>query len=143
LARSKPQLIAENKALKAQLRANNISRVLRDLIKYGGYVGISNFVYKSIAALSGKVTIADLGLKVDGDFVTVECKFAIITGLTVGGIGLIVGLLGAIYGRSQRKLRQDVIESKSTRIRELEALIDPSRSTSNLTVRGDTRKEDR
>jgi hypothetical protein len=93
--------------------------------------------------LSGKVTIADLGLKVDGDFVTVECKFAIITGLTVGGIGLIVGLLGAIYGRSQRKLRQDVIESKSTRIRELEALIDPSRSTSNLTVRGDTRKEDR
>lgn len=47
------------------------------------------------------------------------------------------------YGGLQRKLRRDHIEEASGRFKALESKIDPERTSSNLTVRGDTAPEDR
>ncbi len=58
-------------------------------------------------------------------------------------IAWIFGGGAIIYGKNQNKLRKDTVEFFEGRIRSLEAQIDPNRSSSKLTQRGDTRPEDR
>ena len=58
-------------------------------------------------------------------------------------IAWIFGGGGIIYGKSQNKLRKDTVEFFAGRTQSLEAQIDPNRSSSNLTQRGDTSPEDK
>ncbi len=57
-------------------------------------------------------------------------------------LSLTVGVSGLVYGLYQRHLRRETIERTQGRIRELEKAVDNKRSSSRLTVRGDTRPED-
>ena len=52
------------------------------------------------------------------------------------------GLASLGYGAFQKKLRQSTIERLQGRITELETLVDSSRTSSDLTPRGETRPED-
>ncbi len=127
---------------------NNITKVFRDLIKWGAILGIAYFAFLSIESLSGKRTEADIAVKAEGalsmDMGTSDKKaktdprpsqIAIL-------LALIFGIGGIAYGRYQAKLRKDVIERYHPLIQEAERLIDQNRSSSKLTDRGDTRPED-
>lgn len=50
---------------------------------------------------------------------------------------------GVLYGLLYRKLLRDHIEQSGGRFKGLEQFLDPNRSSSNLTKRGDTAPEDR
>lgn len=103
---------------------------IRLLIKYGFLAVVAFFAYGAIAVLAGKQTFAQIGIKLLGDI-----KIA-------NSIGYVVGGSGIIYGRRQKKLKEDVIQKLAPRIKELETKIDPKRSSSGLTERGRTRPED-
>lgn len=108
-----------------------VGQVLSSLIRWGAIVLIARYAYLSIASLAGQNTLADIGI----NFLS-NIK---VSGALAGATG--VG--GLIYGERQRKLRKNTIERLQGRIRELETEIDPNRSTSNLTHRGDTRPDDK
>ncbi len=59
------------------------------------------------------------------------------------GLSYLFGVGGFGYGMRERKLRRETIERLSKRITDLEKLVDPSRTSSHLTVRGTTNPEDR
>lgn len=58
------------------------------------------------------------------------------------GLGLSVGVSGIIYGRVQKKLKEDYIEKYAPLDAKKQKNINPKRKSSNLTVRGKTRKGD-
>jgi hypothetical protein len=91
----------------------------------------------SVEALAGKITLASLGLSGDVD---AELKLA--PSVFIAALGVLFGVLGCAYGLNQRSLRQGVIESLGKRYTDLELVIDPQRSGSNLTRRGKTNPKD-
>ncbi len=129
--RNKAELEAELRILKKTRFTEGTVQVLLSLIRWGAIIAISRYAYLAIEALSGKSTLADIGINFLSD-IKISVTLAWIAG--VGGV---------FYGISQRKLRKDTVERLQERIQALEAEIDPNRSTSNLTRRGDTRPEDR
>ncbi len=129
--KSKAELLAENRFLRKDRNASNITTVLIYLIKYGALVAIFYFGYLSVLALAGKYTFADIGISLLGD-VNISVTLAWIFG--VGGV---------FYGMRQRKVRKDTVERLQGRIQSLETQIDHKRTTSQLTPRGDTREEDK
>lgn len=112
-------------------RAQIWASVANNVARWAGGVGIVFFAYKTVATLAGETTVADIGIKVLAD-VRFSEVFAWIFGAS--GVG---------YGWRQRKLRRDTIERLSGRQQALEKGIDPKRSSSELTTRGDTNPEDR
>lgn len=129
--------------LSSQIRSNNLSKITVQVIRTFGYVACFYLSDSAIEALAGKLTMADFGLTLNGDLCKIDCKWALGAGVAIAVIGVLAGVFGIIYGKWQREMRQDVIESKSQRIQDLERLLDPSRSSSGLTRRGNTRKEDK
>lgn len=103
---------------------------LRLLIKYGFLAVVAAFSYESIAVLAGKYTFADIGVKFLSDI------------RIANSVGYVVGAAGVAYGRRQKKLKEDTVQQLAPRIKQLETVIDPSRSSSGLTQRGRTRPED-
>ncbi len=129
--RNRAEIEAELRILKKTRFAEGTVQVLLSLIRWGAIIAISRYAYLAIDSLSGKNTLADIGV----NFLTdIKVSVAIAWGAGVGGM---------VYGASQRKLRKDTVERLQGRVQELESEIDPSRSSSNLTRRGDTRLEDR
>lgn len=114
-----------------QLRASEgwVS-VLNNLIKWGGLFGISFCAYLSVTALAGTTTAADIGIKFLADVRVSEA------------VAWIFGGSGVAYGLRQRKLRRDTVERIQPRVEGLEKQIDPGRSSSKLTKRGETPPED-
>ena len=94
-------------------------------------VFIAYFVRGTVMALAGRHTFADIGLRFAGDFRVSE-SIAYIFG--IGGLG---------YGIRMKKLHGDNVQRTASRIAELESRLDPKRSSSRLTPRGETRPEDR
>lgn len=111
-------------------RADGIISIVKSLIKYGALVACFYFVYLSILALSGKATLATIGLSVLGNIKVSEGICALLTGGSI------------LYGVGQRQLRHRVIRRIGTRLSELEKERDPERSSSGLTDTGGTRPED-
>ena len=146
-----------NAELRAELRmhrqhgiGNNITKIIRDIIKWGAIVAIVYYGYLSIDTLSGRTTKANIDINAQGvlslnegsgaqgatkDAELPVCRIVIL-------IALIFGIGGVVYGRRQAKLRKDVIERHHYLVQKAEKRIDPGRSTSQLTQRGDTRPED-
>ena len=124
------ELLAENKFLRGGQRGQNVASVLNNLIQWGGLVAIFYFGYLTVDTLAGQTTTADIGI----NFLA---NIRISTALAWG-----VGAVGVSYGMVQRKLRRDTVERLQGRITKLERREDPNRSSSKLTMRGDTRKED-
>lgn len=110
--------------------AEILGKVAIALIQWGGLALIALYTFKSVEALSGRHTAADIGIKLLAN-VTISKGLAYLLG--VGGVG---------YGLRQRGLRRTTVERMHRRVRELEARHDPKRSSSGLTTRGETAPED-
>jgi len=128
--KNKSQLTAELRALRTARTYDGWVVVLQYLIRWGAIVFIARYGYFSIAALSGEVTLAEVGISFFGK---VEVSVA---------VAWTFGLVGGIYGIRQRKLRKDTVERLQGRISELERIIDKGRSSSRITSRGNSRPED-
>ena len=105
-------------------RWDTIGTILNELIKWGFLFGISYWIYRSVAVLAGQSTAADIGIRVVGN---VKVSDGIIT--------LLAGS-GWAYGLGQRSLRRRHIERLTSHKNDLERIIDPNRTSSNLTSRG-------
>ena len=120
----------ENRFLRERYWTEAIASVANTVTKWGALVLIAFFGYRAVDVLAGQETLADIGIRFLAD---IRVSTA---------VGWLSGLLGVGYGIRQRALRYNTIERLQTRIRELESAIDPKRSSSKLTTRGQTRPED-
>ena len=131
--KTKAALEAELKYVRKQQKANNFAAVLTHLITWVGISVLGFFLYRSVDALAGEQTTADIGLKLVGNLKLSEV-FAYLFG---GG--------GVAYGVQQKRLRKDEVERLQDRVIKLETAIDPKRSSSGLTDRSEesSQMEDR
>lgn len=128
--RIQPSAAELNAVIKTKL-IDATGSVLKTAIFWGSIVGIAYFANGMVMALAGKSTVADIGISFLGH-VEISAMFS-----------YAVGISGAAYGLGQRKLRRDTVERLQNRIKQLELQLDPGRTSSKLTSRGETRKEDR
>ena len=103
---------------------------MQTAIPWVGAVAIAYFLYLSVDSLSGRHTFADIGFAVLADVKISEA------------IAYVFGAGGVLYGYKYRRLKGDNVERTAERIAELETRLDPDRSSSRLTPRGETRPED-
>ena len=107
-----------------------IVSVVNNMVKWGGLLGISYFVYRTIQSLAGEHTIANIAIR-------------IITNLKINQwLAYVIGIAGIGYGCMQKRSRKRTIEHLSERKEELEKMLDPKRTSSMLTKRGETNPED-
>lgn len=129
--KTKADLVAENRVLRRIDSANGWASVLRTAIKWGGMVGVARYAWLAVDSLAGQSTVADIGLK----FLAEVGVSDVLAWLLAGG--------AVVFGLVQKKLRGDTIQRLSGRIQQLEQQIDPRRTSSHLTVRGQTNPVDR
>ncbi len=108
-----------------------IDTVIRLAIPWGSLVAIAFWVHSDVIALAGKRTLANIGLSFMADIRVSDA------------IAYIFGAAGAGYGIAERTLRRKNIARLAEENRTLEKMVDPLRSSSNLTRRGTTRPEDK
>ena len=109
---------------------DGIFSIIHQCVPWVGAGVLGYFGYLSVEALAGQTTAANIGIDVLGNLRVSE------------GLAWLVGASGLAYGAWERKLRKDDIERLAERNRQLEYRIDPGRSSSELTPRGDSRTED-
>lgn len=131
-SKTRPELVAENRLLRKQRIAESWALVLMALFKWGCFAYLGYCGYRSVAALAGTSTAADIVVAFIGE-------------VKSGGKGLawLLGALGILYGLLERGLRRKTIDRLGSRVKELEAAIDPRRTSSGLTTTGETHPEDR
>lgn len=129
-SKSKDELFAENQYLRKGNVATTVSSVLNNLMKYGMFCFISYCVYLSISSLAGETTTTDIGLEILSDISVSQ----IISIMAAGGT--------TAWGLGERQLRKNSVKSMEQRIKELEAMIDPERSSSGLLAGGSTNPKD-
>lgn len=125
------ELRAENKLLKRLGVAQAAAAIVNTIVRWGGSVLIARYAFLSIEALAGETTLASIGVNVLSD---IRVSYALAWLLAGGGVA---------YGVRQRTLRRDTVSRIQERNRDLEAARDPKRSSSRLTLRGETQPEDR
>ena len=113
--------------------ATGIAGALRPLILAVGLGWISSIAGDALKAFAGKASYADLKLAVS---MLANTKFELSAAVALTGSGW-------AYGLAQRKLRRNTVERLQGRITDLEQAADPKRTSSHLTKRGATRKEDK
>jgi hypothetical protein len=128
--KSKAELQAENQVLRAARRSDGVVSVLNNVVRWGGAVLISRYVFLAISSLSGETTVADIGIQFLGNLTVSET------------VAWIFGGSGVYYGLKHRKLRRDTAERLGSRNAKLEKRLDPQRRSSELTPRGETHPED-
>lgn len=132
-----PSLMAKHKS-KAELdagiqmaRIDSRTTIALQAIKYGGLVGLAFIgVYLPVHDLAGHTTLADFGVRFLANIRVSEAAAWLWAFLATG------------YGLRQRELLHRNIDRLGNRIPELEKQIDPNRTSSRLTSRGETRPED-
>ncbi len=110
---------------------DTVGATIQTAIPWLSAIAISGFVYLSVDSLSGRYTFADIGMAVLADIKISEI------------VAYIFGIGGIAYGRRYKRLKADNVERTAERIAELEKQLDPNRSSSRLTPRGETRPGDR
>lgn len=123
-------LQAENEFLRRGSIAEEIGKTVRVLLVSLAGIAIVYLVGHAIEALAGKDTDANI-------FVDLFGKLEVAAALS-----WMVGGGGVVYGRAQSKLRKSAVERLHGRIKDLETQIDPTRTSSKLTPRGDTNPGD-
>jgi len=124
------ELKAEQKFSRHGQNISGVVSVSKELIKYGAIAAIFYFIYLSIAVLAGQTTFASIGITILGNVTLSQ------------SVAWIFGASGMIYGVNERRLRKKTVAKFQPRITELEKLIDAGRSSSTLTLKGDTNPED-
>lgn len=124
-------LKAELKICYASKKARAISDIFTAFFKYGSLTAAAFFAKDIGIAWAGEHTYADVDIKL---LANTNISISIAWGLSA---------LGLLYGFYQNKLRKDTVEYLQTRIQGLEGLLDKNRTTSGLTIRGDTAPEER
>ena len=112
-------------------RIDATASVANTFIRFAGLGFLGFCAWRSIAALAGQTTLASIGISVLGKVYVSEAAAWL---LAVGSVG---------YGITQRQLRRRVIARYAPIMREHEKAVDPRRTSSQLTERGDTKPEDR
>jgi hypothetical protein len=129
--RSYEELEQEIRFLNQYHVSNAWASFLNNLTRWGGLSFITYWIYRAIESLAGKETIADVVVKFIGN-------------LTISqGAAYVLGGAGLAYGVAQKKLRQKTVERLQPRVQELEERLDPNRTTSDLTPKGETNPADR
>ncbi len=115
--------------LQYRLRRNELlATVGNNVVRWGGLVAVAYMVLRSVEALSGQHTLADIG-------VNVNVKISEAVAWIFGGSGM-------LYGWKERRLRHDVARHVGTRVSYLERRRDPGRSSSSLALDGQTNPRD-
>lgn len=132
--RTKEQLIAEIDALKAGQSASEIAKTIRSLIWATCAISVVYFLKEVMVGvaheLAGKETNASVAWNFLNDF---RVSTALPWLFGAGGVG---------YGYKERRLRKRTVGNTDGRIKKLEKSIDANRTSSNLTLSGDTNPED-
>lgn len=123
------ELRAEIKYLKRGRLSDNIYRIGSEFVRWSGLVCIFYFIFQTVRTLAGQTTTANISFLSD---VRISEAAAWIFG--AGGI---------VYGSRQNKLRKDTIEQFQGRLTVYEQRLDPGRTSSKLTQRGETNPEDK
>ena len=124
------ELLAENRLLRRGNVATGVTSVLVNLIRWGAVVLIFRYGYLTVNTLAGHVTLASIGISFLGN-------------LTVSqSLAYIFGAGGVIYGLGERQLRKRAIKRLGPKREALEASIDPKRTSSKLTEKGETNPDD-
>jgi hypothetical protein len=124
------ELEAENRVLRSTGVAMALAPVAINIVRWAGACVIAYFGYASIASLAGKTTLSAIGINFLSN-VTISNSLAWLLG---GG--------GIIFGVRQRRLRRQIAR-RLERIPQLEAAIDPGRTSSRLAPGGVTNPKDR
>ena len=128
--KSKAQLQAENEVLKNAHISTSITSVANNLIRWGGLAFMSYMFVQAVIALAGKETTANILIKILGN---VTITYGILGTWATGATFLYL---------KERASRKKTIKKIHPRIKELEQLIDPKRSSSTLTETGETNPSD-
>lgn len=107
---------------------------LASVVKWLVLLGMVRYGADAIGYLAGQQTTANISLLVE--------FFTNTGGGVVAGTGASAGALGCAYGWYERKLRQKSVDRLHGRIKHLETDIDPNRTSSGLTTRGETNPRD-
>jgi len=126
----------ENKARRNAQIISACGGAITTGFKWGAFVLIAYAFRDSIVTLAGKETWASFSFQGIASYVGRETSIAQWVEYLV-----VLGLL--IWGALERRLRKNVIQRVQGRIHELEKQIDPGRSSSRLTPRGETREVDK
>lgn len=126
------ELRAENRFLRQANSIQSFTSIVNNLFKYGALCFFFYMLYKIIYCLSGQTTHADILISIWGHIKT----------STLESVSILFGGTGIAYGYFERKLRQRTIKRLHSRIIEYEKMIDPKRSSSNLSSQGDTHPRD-
>lgn len=119
-----------------------IYETIKKIIDAVKWMFVVYYAYKSIEALAGKITFADLSFDA-----TINQNAA--AGVPLGYVllivifALLVATLGILYGRRESKLRKDTVERLTSQITTLQTMIDGNRTSSMLTTRGETSEKDK
>lgn len=101
------------------------------IVRFAGFVAIAYFLMKSIQALAGQQTNASFVVQLLGSIQADRWA------------AYIVGVMGAAFGLNERRLRRNSIDRLTKHSAELENRLDGKRTSSKLTTRGTTPKEDK
>lgn len=130
MAKSNAELRAENTLLRRANTSIGITSIFNNLIRYGALVLIFRYGYLSIDSLSGKTTLASVGIN-------------FLANITVSqAVAYILGAGGLTYGAVEHGLRKKTIKRFKNRIPKLEAKIDSGRTSSRLNAKGETHPRD-
>ena len=106
----------------------------------GGLLGVTYITYLSVGEIAGMNTNANILLSVNASFF--PKFFSDKLSLVAGALMTVFGIGGILYGVWERSLRMATVSHLQGRIKVSEKKIDPNRSSSMLTSKGETRPED-
>lgn len=115
--------------------------LLKRLITYGTWIWLAHYTYLIVDSLAGKLTYADISIQ---GSIQEACDQALSrTGAGIVLIAVFIGIIGIVYGHRQASLRKSTVERLTAQITILEKIVDPGRSSSQLTTRGETSEGDK
>jgi len=119
-----PRTVLDNQLSFKKL--DTVAELGRDLIKWAAVVVLGYWGYRSVAVMAGTITFADIGLRIIGNLTVNKGIITLLTGS------------GWVYGLAQRSLRRRFVERNAKAKNDLEKVIDPKRTSSNLSSKGTT-----
>lgn len=128
--KSLSELLTENRMLRRFNVSQSITSVIIAIIKFGTVCFIFFMIYKSIYCLSGQYTHAKILINLLGSL------------KVNNSIAYILASFGIFYGFLERKLRQRTIKRLHNKVSEYETLFDRRRSSSRLSIEGNTHPRD-